>query len=74
MERDASVQQSVALAKLALRANVASIDYMQPVKDNPIKSISTAFLAGAAMGNSSGNNKVPSGLFAMIVKAAEQFL
>lgn len=73
MERDASLQQSVELAKLSLRSNAASINYLQPVIDNPIKSVSTAFLAGTIMGNSSGN-KVPSSLFVMLLKAVEQFL
>ncbi len=73
MERDASVQQSVELAKLLLRSNAASINYLQPVIDNPIKSVSSAFLVGAVIGNSSGV-KVPSSLFVMILKAIEQFI
>lgn len=73
MECDAPVQQSVEHAKLALRSNVASIDYMQPVKENPIKSISTAFLVGTVMGSSSGN-KVPSSLFITLIRAVEHLL
>jgi myo-inositol-1-phosphate synthase len=73
MERDETVQQSVEQAKQALRHHASSIDYMQPVKDNPIKSISTAFLLGASIGGSS-DNKVPSSLFSILLKAAGSIL
>ncbi len=73
MERDEAVQKSVEQAKQALRLNALAIDYMQPVKDNPIKSVSTAFLLGASMGNSS-DNKVPSGLISILLRTVGSFI
>jgi hypothetical protein len=48
MGSDEPVQQKIEHAKLALRTNAEQIDFLRPVKDNPITSLSAAFLLGVS--------------------------
>jgi len=67
MVSDEPVQRKIEHAKLALRTNAEQIDFLKPVKDNPIKSMSIAFLLGASSADSK-STKIPSRLLSMLIK------
>jgi hypothetical protein len=67
MGSDQPVQQKLEHAKLALRTNAEQIDFLKPVKDNPITSMSIAFLLGASSADSK-STKIPSQLLSMLIK------
>ena len=46
MDRNQSKQKTVTEAKQQLRASSEKIDYLSPIKDKPIASISAAFALG----------------------------
>jgi hypothetical protein len=52
MVSDEPVQQKIEHAKQALRTNAEQIDFLRPVKDNPLTSLSAAFLLGVSSAES----------------------
>jgi hypothetical protein len=66
------VQQTIDGAKLSLRKNAAQIDFLKPVKDNPITSLSTAFLLGVSSAEGS-DKSFSSKLLSILLSVSTRF-
>ena len=63
---------SVAEAKQQLRHNAANIDYLAPIKENPIQSVGFSFFAGLLAGGDKSSSLASSKVTTLVAKSLIQ--
>ncbi|WP_298610997.1 hypothetical protein [uncultured Thiothrix sp.] len=76
MVRTTSKPQSVEQAKARLRANVAAVDYLAPLRTHPLPLLAVGLVGGfvAFRALKKGNIKATTGLFELGVAVARKLL
>jgi hypothetical protein len=73
MVSKAYLPKDLTQAKQALRDRASSFEPLQVVKDNPVKSVGTAFLVGYLLSGTS-KQTIPNGLLPMLLRASSGFI